>query len=184
MLEKLCRVQMAEEVRHTGKTVAHAFVPAHVFAPDPPPVGIAQRRGVAGTVWLEPFRLDADERRGRPHEDNRERGAARRSTGSGARLRASAKGLARSHFHSPAAPANLTPAGERNRRRWRRGPQRIGQLAPEGPRRWLLAPLCWIAMDADGSRWMRVPLWGNSGGTVRCAQADDLIATTIDGLFR
>ena len=68
MLEKLCRVQMAEEVRHTGKTVAHAFVPAHVFAPDQPPVGIAQRRGVSGPVRLEPLRLDADERGGRPHE--------------------------------------------------------------------------------------------------------------------
>ena len=58
-----------------------------------------------------------------------------------------------------------------------------GQLAPEGPRRWLLAPLCWIAIDADGERWMRVRLWGNSGGTIQIPRADDLLATTTYGLF-
>ena len=35
-----------------------------------------------------------------------------------------------------------------------------------------MAPLCWIAMDADGHRWMRVRLWGNSGGIIRCLQAN------------
>ena len=60
---------------------------------------------------------------------------------------------------------------------------RAGQLAPEGPRRWLLAPLCWIAMDADGHRWMRVRLWGNSGGTIQIPRADELLATTTYGLF-
>ena len=35
-----------------------------------------------------------------------------------------------------------------------------------------MAPPCWIVMDTDGDRWMRVRLWGNSGGTVRHAQTD------------
>ena len=35
-----------------------------------------------------------------------------------------------------------------------------------------MARLCWIAMDADGDCWIRIRLWGNSGGIIRCLQAN------------
>ena len=35
-----------------------------------------------------------------------------------------------------------------------------------------MAPPCRIAMDADGGRRMRVRLWGNSGGIIRCLLAN------------
>ena len=36
-------------------------------------------------------------------------------------------------------------------------------------------------MDADGGRWMRVRLWGNSGGIIRCVQANYPMVTATYG---